>query len=69
MQEEKYRYPFTVDSINDLVIQGKSFREAHKEIGEKVQKGAYKPADLKSHTHTGSKDKLSLEEILRKEDF
>ena len=66
--DEKYKYLFTVDSINDLVMQGKSFREAYKEIGEKVREGSYEPAASKKHSHIGSKDNLALEEILRKKE-
>jgi argininosuccinate lyase len=66
LNDEKYKYLFTVDSINDLVMQGKSFREAYVEIGEKVQDGTYEPSKSKKHTHTGSKDNLSLMEIERK---
>ena len=66
LEDEKYKYLFTVDSINDFVMQGKSFREAYKEIGGQVQEGTYKPAGSKKHSHTGSKDNLGLTEILRK---
>ncbi len=66
LEDEKYKYLFTVDSINDLVMQGKSFREAYKEIGGQVQEGTYKPVASKKHSHTGSKDNLGLTEILRK---
>ncbi|GHA29722.1 argininosuccinate lyase [Salinimicrobium marinum] len=66
LTDEKYKYLFTVDSINDLVMQGKSFREAYKEIGGQVQEGTYTPAASKKHSHTGSKDNLALDEITRK---
>ncbi len=66
LNDDKYRYLFTVDSINDLVMQGKSFRDAYKEIGEQVQNNTYKPAEIKKHTHLGSKDNLSLENIRKK---
>ncbi|WP_373056077.1 argininosuccinate lyase [Zunongwangia sp. H14] len=68
LHDEKYKYLFTVDSINDLVMQGKSFREAYKEIGEQVQNNTYKPAEGKKHTHIGSKDNLGLEEIRKKKE-
>ncbi|SDS82124.1 argininosuccinate lyase [Gillisia sp. Hel1_33_143] len=66
MQDEKYKYLFTVDSINDLVINGGTFRDAYKEIGGQVQDGTYKPAMGKKHTHIGSKDNLALGEIAKK---
>ena len=66
LSDEKYKYLFTVDSINDLVMQGKSFREAYKEIGGQVQEGSYTPAASKKHSHTGSKDNLALDDIAQK---
>lgn len=66
LKDEKYRYLFTVDSINDLVIQGKSFREAYQIIGEQVQNNSYEPKASKKHSHLGSKDNLALEEIRKK---
>lgn len=68
LQDEKYKYLFTVDSINDLVMQGKSFREAYQIIGGQVQEGTYESAEGKKHSHLGSKDNLALEEIKRKKD-
>jgi argininosuccinate lyase len=68
LKDEKYRYLFTVDSINDLVMQGRSFREAYQEIGEQVQGGNYEPGVSKEHTHTGSKDNLALDKIREKKD-
>jgi len=67
LQDEKYKYLFTVDSINDLVMEGKSFREAYQIIGEQVQQGTYEPVGNKHHSHSGSKDNLSLEEIRKKQ--
>ncbi len=63
LEDDKYKYLFTVDSINDLVMEGKSFREAYQEIGGKVQDGTYKPSASKKHTHIGSKDNLFLQKI------
>ncbi|GAB2770836.1 argininosuccinate lyase [Salinimicrobium soli] len=66
LKDEKYKYLFTVGSINDLVVQGSSFRDAYKQIGEQVQNGTYEPTDLKSHSHIGSKDNLALDKIAEK---
>lgn len=64
--DEKYKYLFTVDSINDQVREGISFRQAYMEVGRKVQDGTYKPSVLKKHTHIGSKDNLCLQKIAEK---
>ena len=61
LKDEKYKYLFTVDSINELVINGASFRDAYKIIGEQVQNNSYKAAEGMKHTHSGSKDNLQLD--------
>ncbi|MCH4823724.1 argininosuccinate lyase [Gramella lutea] len=66
LKDEKYKYLFTVDSINELVINGKSFRDAYKVIGEQVQTGNYEASEGMKHTHTGSKDNLALNSIRAK---
>ena len=66
LNDEKYQYLFTVDSINNLVIEGMSFREAYQKIGGQVQTGTYKPDLGKQHTHVGSIHNLSLDKIREK---
>ncbi len=63
LTDEKYQYLFTVDSINNLVVDGLSFREAYRQIGSQVQAGTYKPDSSKQHTHIGSIHNLSLDKI------
>ena len=66
LNDEKYQYLFTVDSINNLVVEGMSFREAYQKIGGQVQNGTYKPDLGKQHTHVGSIHNLSLDKIAEK---
>jgi len=66
LTDEKYQYLFTVDSINNLVVDGQSFREAYQEIGAEVQAGTYKPDMSKEHSHVGSIHNLCLEAISAK---
>jgi argininosuccinate lyase len=66
LTDSKYQHLFTVDSINNLVIEGMSFREAYQKIGVQVQDGTYKPDTSKQHTHSGSIHNLCLEEIRNK---
>ena len=63
LSDEKYQYLFTVDSINNLVVDGLSFREAYQKIGDQVQKGNYKPDSNKQHSHVGSIGNLCLDRI------
>ena len=37
VEEEKYRYMFSVEAVNQLVNEGVPFREAYKMIGEKIE--------------------------------
>ncbi len=66
MNDEKYKYLFTVDSINSLVAEGKSFREAYRQVGEQIKDGTYKPDFTKKHTHIGSIHNLGLDRIKSK---
>lgn len=56
LEDEKYKYLFTVEAVNELVNKGISFREAYQAIGNKIDKGEFK-FDLSKglhHTHEGS---------------
>lgn len=56
LEEEKYKYLFTVEAVNDLVNQGQSFREAYRSVGNQVEQGnfEYNHFDLNRHTHEGA---------------
>ncbi len=43
LEDEKYKFLFTVESVNKLVIQGIPFRDAYKKVGADVDKGNYSP--------------------------
>jgi argininosuccinate lyase len=64
LKEEKYKYIFTVEAMNDLVNQGVSYRDAYREIGNQVDAGTFS-YDYKNlqHTHEGSIGNLCLAEI------
>ena len=66
LNDEKYQYLFTVDSINNLVVEGMSFREAYQKIGGQVQAGTYIPDLGKQHSHLGSIHNLGLDKIRAK---
>ena len=63
LQDEKYKYLFTVDNINNLVVSGMSFREAYQIIGEQVQNDNYTPDYNQKHSHIGSIHNLCLKDI------
>lgn len=65
LDEEKYRYIFSVEAVNDLVKSGHSFREAYVMVGNDIENGIFqhdKDAAL-NHTHAGSLGNLCTEEI------
>ena len=66
LKDEKYKYLFTVDSINSLVQNGATFREAYQVIGAQVQDGTYQCETRHYHTHIGGIDNLALDKIKAK---
>ncbi len=67
LQDEKYKYLFTVEAVNNLVNQGVSFRDAYKEVGNQVEKGEFSyPLDRPlQHTHEGSISNLCNDRIVQ----
>ncbi len=58
-----YRYIFSVDSVNALVLQGIPFREAYIKVGQDIEKGCEAKAPEVEHTHLGSMGNLCLEQV------
>jgi argininosuccinate lyase len=66
LTDEKYKYLFTVDEVNKLVMQGIPFRDAYKIVGQKVEDGSYTPpppGEAGRGLHEGSIGNLCTEEI------
>lgn len=65
LKDEKYRYLFSVEAVNNLVNEGIPFREAYKTIGEQIEKGTFSFDFSKGlkHTHEGSIGNLCNEQI------
>ncbi|MNK46484.1 Argininosuccinate lyase [compost metagenome] len=64
LDDEKYKYIFSVEKINEEVKNGKSFRDAYIQIGQEIENGLFE-YDYKelNHTHQGSLGNLCLDEI------
>lgn len=64
LADKKYDHLFSVEKINELVMNGASFREAYRAVGNSIENGtySYRNDDLK-HTHKGSIGNLCLNEI------
>ena len=66
LEDKKYDYLFTVEDVNRLVLEGKPFREAYREVGIAVQEHRYTPTREVHHTHAGSIGNLCNDKIRKK---
>lgn len=63
LKDKKYEYLFTVEKVNELVLQGIPFREAYKIVGQEVNNGEFSYSGEIKHTHKGSIGNLCTKEI------
>ena len=63
VQKDRYKYLFSVEETNKLVLSGVPFRDAYKQIGLAIEKGDFEPEKNVNHSHEGSIGQLNLEEI------
>jgi argininosuccinate lyase len=61
--DEKYKYLFTVEEMNKLVLQGIPLRDAYKKIGADVENKTFTTDKKLNHTHEGSIGNLQNKEI------
>jgi argininosuccinate lyase len=63
LEDEKYKYLFSVEEVNKLVLQGVPFRDAYKQVGKQIQEGSFGSKVSLAHTHEGSIGNLCTAEI------
>lgn len=63
LNDPKYDYLFSVEVVNNEVLNGVPFREAYKNIGLAIEDGTYKPLKEVNHTHEGSIGNLMNKQI------
>jgi argininosuccinate lyase len=63
LADDKYKYLFSVEEVNKLVLSGMPFRDAYKKVGLDIEKGEYAPERTVNHTHEGSIGNLNHAEI------
>ncbi|MCK0147397.1 argininosuccinate lyase [Arenibacter sp. F26102] len=68
LDDPKYDYLFSVDTLNELVLTGTPFRDAYKKMGKEINEGTFTPKRDIRHTHEGSFGNLCLAEIRKKMD-
>ncbi len=66
LDNPKYDYLFSVDTLNEMVKGGMPFRDAYKAMGLAIENGNFKPKRDIEHTHEGSLGNLCLKEIRAK---
>jgi argininosuccinate lyase len=76
LDDDQYKYLFSVEEVNKRVLAGVPFRDAYREVGREIEAGTYDPPRTISHTHEGSIGNLCndhirgyFEETLRDFDF
>ena len=63
LDDPKYDYLFSVEVVNNMVLNGVSFREAYKKVGIDIENGTFKAEKTVHHTHEGSIGNLCTDEI------
>lgn len=64
LEDGRYQFLFSVEEVNRLVLEGASFRDAYRLVGEQIQNGTYQavPSEL-VYSHEGSIGNLCNAEI------
>lgn len=63
LSRDRYSCLFSVEMVNDLVLQGVPFRDAYREVAARIENGSYKPEKQILHTHMGSMGNLCNRQI------
>ena len=63
LSDKQFDHLFSVEEINKLVVSGVPFRDAYKVVGTAINEGKFSPSHDLHHTHEGSINDLSNEEI------
>ncbi|MDR0955388.1 MAG: argininosuccinate lyase [Rikenellaceae bacterium] len=63
LDDPKYDYLFSVETVNKMVLEGVPFREAYRRIGMEIEAGTYHADRQVSHTHEGSIGNLCTDGI------
>jgi len=68
VKDEKYKYLFSVEEVNKLVLQGIPFRDAYKQVGLNIEAGKFAYDTNIHHTHEGSIGNLGTEKVKQQMD-
>ncbi len=65
LTDDKYKFLFSVEEVNKLVLDGIPFRDAYKKVGADIEAGIFTHAVSPEHTHAGSIGNLCNSHIKR----
>lgn len=63
LADEKYKYVFSVEEVNKLVLQGVPFRDAYKQVGMAIEEGRFIYTTEIKHVHEGSIGNLCNDKV------
>ena len=63
LNDEKYNLLYTVEAVNQLVLDGLSFRDAYSKIAEQTADGMFSKPEKMKYTHEGSIGSLCNDKI------
>lgn len=63
LADERYKFLFSVEEVNKLVLAGVPFRDAYQQVGEQIEKGNFTHTLQVKHTHEGSIGNLCNDQI------
>jgi argininosuccinate lyase len=63
LKDPKYLYLYSVEVVNNMVLEGVPFRDAYKKVGTLIDEGKFTAPDKINHTHEGSIGNLMNKEI------
>lgn len=64
LKDDRYLYIFSVEEVNNRVLNGVPFRDAYKQVGLEIEKGEFEHNKQVRHTHEGSIGNLCNNEIV-----
>jgi argininosuccinate lyase len=63
LTDDKYKYLFSVEEVNKLVLKGVPFRDAYKQVGMAIEEGKFTNTTDVNHVHEGSIGNLCNDKI------
>lgn len=63
LKDERYKYLFSVEEVNKLVLQGMPFRDAYRKVAQDIAAGTFTSDTQLQHTHEGSIGHLCNDQV------